>query len=79
MSSIELKSNFHQLIDTIQDERMLRDLYDCLVDFTIDNNTKQPLLSEQLARIQSSLEQIEKGQLIDNETIKQKVKQWLSK
>ncbi|MCA0229238.1 MAG: hypothetical protein LCH91_02165 [Bacteroidetes bacterium] len=79
MSTIELKSSFHHLIDQIQDERMLRNLYDCIADFALNNDTQFQLSEEQLKRLQDSMSQIEKGKLIENETVKQNVKQWLSK
>ena len=65
MSSIELKSNFHRLIDIIQDERMLQDLYDCVADFAIVNDSK--LSASQIEWMQQSMSQIEKGQVISNE------------
>lgn len=79
MSTIELKSSFHHLIDQIQDERMLRNLYDCIADFALNNDTQFQLSEEQLKRLQDSMSQIENGKLIENETVKQNVKQWLSK
>lgn len=79
MSTIELKSSFHHLIDQIQDERMLRNLYDCIADFALNNDTQFQLSEEQLKRLQDSMSQIEKGKLIENKTVKQNVKQWLSK
>ena len=59
MSSIELKSNFHRLIDIIQGERMLQDLYDCVADFAIANDSK--LSASQIEWMQQSMSQIEKG------------------
>ena len=79
MSTIELKSSLHHLIDQIQDERMLRNLYDCIADFALNNDTQFQLSEEQLKRLQDSMSQIENGKLIENETVKHNVKQWLSK
>jgi len=58
---------------------MLRNLYDCIADFALNNDTQFQLSEEQLKRLQDSMSQIEKGKLIENETVKQNVKQWLSK
>ena len=79
MSNIEIKSSFHTLIDHIQDDRMLRDLYNCVADFALNTDNQSGLSEEQVSRIRTSLHQIENGNLIDNETVKEKVKQWLSK
>lgn len=79
MSTIELKSSFHHLIDQIQDERMLRNLYDCVADFALNNDDQFQLSEVQLNRLKDSLLQIENGNLIDNDTVKQNVKHWLSK
>lgn len=79
MSSMELKSKFHHLIEHIQDERMLRDLYDCVAMFSLQNDTQDILEQAQIERLKSSLTQIKEETLIDNETIKRKVKQWITK
>ena len=77
MSSIELKSNFHQLIDEIQDDIALRNLYNFVADFAIANDSK--LSNYQIERMKQSISQIEKGQVISNKEVQENVKQWLTK
>ncbi len=79
MSAIELKSNFHELIDKIQDVQMLRSLYDCVADFTVETNDYIYLSDDQKKRIESSILQVSSGQVVSNDIMKEKVKLWLSK
>jgi hypothetical protein len=79
MSAIELKLNFHELIDKIQDVQMLRSLYDCVADFTVETNDYIYLSDDQKERIKASIAQVHSGQTISNDIIKEKVKVWLSK
>jgi predicted transcriptional regulator len=79
MSAIELKSNFHLLIEKLEDTQMLQDLYNYVADFALEHPNKIDLSSDQVERIQHSLAQIEQGELIDNQTVKDKIKQWLTK
>ncbi len=79
MSAIELKSNFHELIDKIQDVQMLRSLYDCVADFTVETNDYIYLSDDQKKRIENSISQVSSGQVVSNDIMKEKVKLWLSK
>lgn len=79
MSTTELKANFHKLIDRIEDEDQLRDLYGFVAESALTSDKLDPLTSEQVRRILDSLKQIERGETIPNEVVMQEVRQWLKK
>ena len=67
MTTIEVKTNFHKLIDVIEDDKMLRDMYDCIATFAIENESK--MTDSQLNRLELSISQIGVGQTISNKNI----------
>lgn len=82
MTTVEIKSNFHQLIDVIQDDRMLRDLYDYVrlaaaTDFAVNHDTK--MTESQIIRTKESLKQIENGQTVSHKKVQENLKQWLTR
>ena len=82
MTTIEIKSNFHQLIDAIQDDRMLRDLYNCVrfaaaTDFAVNHDTK--MTESQVIRMKESLKQIENGQTVSHKQVQENLRQWLTR
>lgn len=75
-----IRRNFHQLIDMIEDNQSLTDLYAAAALYL----EQQSLLldttdAELLSRMQTSLAQAERGEVISNEVMKQHVRQWLGK
>ena len=80
MSAIELKSEFHKLIDSIENEARLQDLYDS-VAFYLGEDSMLPNenSSEMISNLKSSISQAESGKVISTEQLKQEINQWLSK
>ena len=80
MTTIELKSNFHNLIDNINDESILSKFYDLL---SRAKDTKEGFLWNKLSqKEQDELIQIERessnpANLISNPEMQQKHKKWL--
>lgn len=80
MSAVELKSEFHKLIDSIDNETRLQDLYDSVAFYLgkdlmfLDENSP-----EMINNIKSSLSQAKSGKTISTEQLKQEIGQWLSK
>ncbi len=76
----EIRENFHQLIDSIQDEYALSSLYSAVSlyveqqDVLLDS--ADPVI---LARMQKSLGQAARGEVITNEEMQEQVRQWLGK
>ncbi|MCY7350142.1 MAG: hypothetical protein LH606_05685 [Cytophagaceae bacterium] len=79
MSTTELKANFHKLIDGIDDEDQLRDLYEVVAEYAYKNGELDALTPDQIKRIYDSLEQVERGEGIPNAVVMQEMKQWLKK
>jgi hypothetical protein len=57
---------------------MLRSLYDCVADFTVETNDYIYLSDDQKERIKVSIAQANSGQTISNDIIKEQVKLWPS-
>jgi predicted transcriptional regulator len=80
MVTEEIRQNFHRLIDTIANDQSLAELYEAaelyLHQQTVLPDTTDPVL---LARMKTSLEQAERGELITNEEVQKQVQQWLGK
>ena len=80
MKQSDIKSNFHQLIDEIDNERLLMKFYDLLIKSKIQ---KEGELWNQLSKEQKNevllaeSESHYKKNLIDHETQKAKHKKWL--
>ncbi len=76
----DIRRNFHELIDAIDDEQSLTNLYAAAALYL----EQQPLLLDttdprHLDRMQTSLAQANRGDVISNEAMKQQVQQWLGK
>ena len=80
MSVIELKTEFHKLIDSIDNEAHLQDLYHS-VAFYLGQDSAFPDENspEMINTLQSSLSQAKAGTTISTEQLKQEINQWLSK
>jgi hypothetical protein len=80
MSVIELKSEFHKLIDSIDNESRLQDLYDSVAFYLgQDSALSNENSPEMISNLKSSLSQAESGKTISTEQLKQEISQWLSK
>jgi len=80
MTTIELKSNFHHLIDTINDEGILSKFYDLLSKV---KESKDGLLwsrlskEEQIELMQIEIDSHQNSNLISNAEMTNKHKKWL--
>ena len=76
----EIRRSFHQLIDTIEDDQSLANLYAAAALYLEQPrlllDTADPQL---LDRMQKSVAQAERGDVVSNEVVKQHVRQWLGK
>lgn len=81
MTPIEaIRRNFHQLIDTIEDDKSLADLYTASALYLEQQHLLLDTADEVLlARMKTSLSQAERGEVISNEAMKEQVRQWLGK
>jgi hypothetical protein len=77
MNEEKLKSDFHKLIDSFEDIDVLESLYEALND--LKNNDKDildDLNSEQLKRLNKSMQQARKGDVIKHHIMREKI--WTS-
>lgn len=79
MSTTELKANFHKLIDRIEDEDQLRDMYEAVSDYAFEKGELDALSPDQVERIKNSLAQYEQGEGIPHAVVMQEFNQWLGK
>ncbi len=80
MSVIELKTEFHKLIDNIEDEARLQDLFDSVAFYLGQDSTLLDENSpEMINNLKSSISQAQSGKTISTEQLKQEINQWLSK
>ena len=80
MDKVELKKNFHTLIDSIENESLLQNFYD-LIRSKADSKNGQiwgRLNRNEQEELLIAFEESENSQnLIDNETMKKKHSKWL--
>jgi len=80
MSTPELKSELHQLIDSFEDEAALQRALDSLRALKTEDS---PLLDdtspETLERLRRGVEQAERGRTVSNDQFWQELKEWRSK
>lgn len=80
MNSIELRTNFHTLIDNFQNENVLSKFYEILSKSNKSNDGKlwarlSILEQEELIQIMKSSE--DEANLVSNDEMKSKYKKWL--
>ena len=82
MTATAVKSNFHQLIDRVEDTDLLQHFYEALYllqQHPVRKEITDELSTAQKSRLEASLAQSANGQTISNEAMKEKLNQWLSK
>ncbi len=82
MVATAVRTNLHQLIDTVEDTDLLQHFYEVLS--LLQKQTKRKEVTEELnisqkKRLEMALAQSASGQTISNEVMKEKIKAWLSK
>jgi hypothetical protein len=71
MSIVEIKNNFHNLIDNINDAELLKNFYEVLV-LSADNSLLKELSEQGKKEILLAYEESEdENNLIDNEVVKE--------
>jgi F0F1-type ATP synthase delta subunit len=82
MSVAAVRTNLHQLIDTVENTDLLQNFYEVLYllqQQPVRQEVTEELTSAQKNRLEQSLSQSANGQTISNVDMKKKIKQWLSK
>ena len=79
-SEIELKTEFHRLIDEIQDMEYLKKIYECLVEqFHKSSEDFSDLTIDKLKQFDKSIFEVKQGNFYTTEQIKRETQQWLTK
>jgi len=82
MNAIEIKQNFHALIDDFADENLLKEFYEIISSY---KNKKvivgvfDDLTEQQKLRLYQSIEQAKRNETLDHAQVKSELEQWLSK
>ncbi|OFY91163.1 MAG: hypothetical protein A3K10_14250 [Bacteroidetes bacterium RIFCSPLOWO2_12_FULL_31_6] len=82
MDIVQLKTQFHHLIDDIQDQKLLNEFYKILTSYK-SNKQSYDIIDEltdvQKNRLSESMEQYSAGKTISDEEMKSEIKKWLTK
>ncbi len=79
MSTMQIRDRFHSLIDRIDDEERLKNLYEVLADTdTAPAEITDELNSAQKTRLETALHQVKIGEVISHEAVKKEISEWLS-
>ena len=79
---MKTKEEFHQLIDSIEDENVLRAYFELvrMLNLPAEGRLMKDLSSDQRAELMSSYqESFDEGQWVSQEKMKNRNSQWLSK
>jgi hypothetical protein len=82
MTKEKLKSEFHKLIDNIEDKKLLENFYEAISEYSKKNNSVDiihELTEKQRARLINSIGQVSEEDTISNDQMKSEIKKWLTK
>jgi hypothetical protein len=79
MTEMELKGSFHNLIARIEDLDLLRELFALCVERVKKIDTLTDMPAEAIADLERAIEEsYDESDLIDNESVMIKARQWLN-
>ncbi|MBK6537607.1 MAG: hypothetical protein IPG09_07460 [Ignavibacteria bacterium] len=81
MEKDKIKSEFHKLIDSIEDEKLLENFYDVISAYgnqNKDTDIIDELTEKQKARLMNSIEQVSESDTINNEIMNEQIRKWLT-
>jgi hypothetical protein len=75
-----IKDEFHQLIDSIEDEAYLKDLFDSVVSLAQrKGDVLDDLSATDLARLDSALAKAQAGKGLPDSVVRERYAQWIAK
>ena len=78
----KLKEKLYQLIDDIEDERLLSQLNEDIMPYIIENSSTEDeeddLTPEQALRLEKAIKQVKEGKTISYEDFKKRMEEWLT-
>jgi L-rhamnose mutarotase len=78
MHLTKIKTKLHELIESTEDEKILENVYQQLSD-NKEQDWWKDLSEIQKQRLSESEEQYKRGEVVSNETVLEKIQQWLQK
>ena len=80
MTAIKIKQNLHSIIDNLEDDHILEMINVAVSQIVEDRKVKWDSLSEEEKRsIETGLEQLDRGEMIDYEDLKKEFPKWIGK
>ena len=79
MTTDQIKSKLHKLIDNFEDEKILNNFYQAIVEFSKGDNSIDiidELSEKQKQRLMDSIEQDKNGKTMTNEQVKDEIQKW---
>ncbi|MEO8665736.1 MAG: hypothetical protein ABI462_09590 [Ignavibacteria bacterium] len=80
MTAQQIKSRFHKLIDKLEDETILNNIYQVILEYTKKVRSIDiidELSEKQKQRLMNSIEQVKVGKTMSNDNVKMKLKNGL--
>lgn len=75
-----IKEEFHHLIDSIQDEAYLQDLFESVASLTRRRgDVLDDLSAAEMQKLDKSLGQIQTGQVVSDAVVRQRYARWITK
>ncbi|MFL5754262.1 MAG: hypothetical protein ACJ76F_12695 [Bacteroidia bacterium] len=81
MNTIKLKSEFHKLIDEVNDNQLLQRFYDLFSSLNKKNKSLDiidELSVKQQQRLEESIKQVRDGKTVSNDEMKNELRKWLT-
>jgi predicted transcriptional regulator len=80
MTAIKIKQNLNSIIDNLEDDHILEMINEAVSQIVEDRKVKWDSLSEEEKRsIETGLEQLDRGEMIDYEDLKKEFPKWIGK
>lgn len=75
-----IKEEFHRLIDGIQDEAYLQDLFESIAELTRrKTDVLDDLPADEMTRLDNALEQIRTGRVVSDAVVRERYARWIAK
>jgi len=79
MTTFQIKSDIHDMIEKIEQEQYLLDIHQSLVSLLETNDVMDILTESQKQNLNISLQQAQSGQVQSFQNLKEKYNQWFTK
>ncbi len=80
MTAIKIKQNLHSIIDNLEDDLILEQINEAVTQIVEDKKIKWDSLSEEEKKsIETGIEQLDRGEMIDYEVLKKEFSKWIGK